>query len=305
MNFLAIHTSNFFCILLFFNLFSGCETDKQQTGDSMVNLAVLEPTKSDDSIAALFISIKKIELKGNEGWITYKQFNDPLQINLLDNKTSKNYFLGEKLLPAGQYMEARLILEGNNKEENDLIVTSGCYLQYNNGEFKSVYIPQDSKNGILAKGKFNLPAEGVVNITLNFDIREGLTETSASGKYLLKPKIKMIVNNDTGVIEGEFEEKNSFNKIAVFAYTSNSYSKSDFFNPAFQEDKLAKSSSSSILNEDGKFILSFLKSGNYDLYFYAYDEEGNFHSLIGSLDNIEIEGGQKTIVKVPKEVLHD
>jgi hypothetical protein len=285
-------------------MFSKCETDKAETGTGKFNLTVQEPNEADENITSIFISIKKIELKGPDGWKTYKTFDVPLTLDLLDSKTNKSYFLGEKLLPAGHYMEARLILDKFDNRHNDVSITSGCYLLYNDNEIKPVYIPNDSKNGIVAKGEFNLPAEGVVNISLNFDIRE-IKQTGEAGHYLLKPKIKMVVNNDTGLLEGEFENNNDYKKIVAFAYSANTFPKNEFMSSAFQEKRLSSSSSSSILNDEGKFVLSFLKSGKYDLYFYSYDEEGNFESLIGKLEDIEIEGGQKTIVKVPKEMMID
>ncbi|MDQ3392810.1 MAG: DUF4382 domain-containing protein, partial [Bacteroidota bacterium] len=141
MGILTFFLGKVFCILLFFNLFTRCEAEKPQTGTGKVNLSVVEPIKANDKISAIYISIKKIELKGPDGWTTYKNFDKPMQLNLLDAEANKSYFLGEKLLPAGHYQEARLILDSRNKKHSDLTITSECYLEYKDGEIKPVFIP--------------------------------------------------------------------------------------------------------------------------------------------------------------------
>lgn len=305
MNFLAISSGKFFFILIILGLFVRCESNKTEQGTGKVNLSVLEPIEADEDISGIIISIKKIELKGSDGWITYKEFETPFQVNLLESEGNLNHFLGEKKLPAGKYDEARLVLESNYNDQNDITITSGGFLQYNNGDVKPVHIPSDSNNAISAKGNFDLAADGVINISLKFDVREGIKDTDDSEIYLLKPQINMVVNNDSGLIEGTFEENKNYKNIVVIAYPATVPSKAGILTKILSNKNQKTASATSISSESGKFILSFLKPGNYDLYFYTNENEDNPKLLLGKLEDIEIEAGQKTIVNVPKEVLID
>lgn len=288
--------------LIFFTSLWGCEQEKDEIGLSNINLIISEPPPVDDHLSGIFLYIKRIDLNGPEGWKTYKEFKEPLIIDVMDQKAGTNFFLGEKLLPAGTYHGARLILDSQDKHR-EIIANSGGYLEYKNGSIKPIFTPDKIQEGIKAEGEFNLASEGVVNVNLNFSFRKGTFTSGTTEKHLLKPTLKILVDDDSGMIDGTFEDPEDYEKIVVFAYPDNLKTAVKMEKYPKSLSKLSASSKNAVLNKNGKFILSFLKSGNYDLYFYAYDQEGNFQHLIGKLEQVHIEGGQKTIISISKDIL--
>jgi hypothetical protein len=294
-----------FHLLLFTFLITsviGCEQEKEEIGLSNINLTIADSPPVEDLLTGVYLFIKRIDLKGPEGWKTYKEFEEPLVIDVLDQKAGTNFFLGEKLLPAGNYYGARLILDSKNKGQ-EIIANSGGYFEYKNGDIKPIFSPNKVQDGIKAEGQFYLNSEGVVNVNLNFGLRKGIEKSGTTEKHLLKPVLKIIVDDDSGMIEGTFENSEDYEKIVVFAYQNNSKNSFNLENHQKELSQLAPSSKNAVLNKDGKFNISFLKSGNYDLYFYAYDQEGNVQHFIGRLEKVQIEGGQKTIIFISPDVL--
>ncbi len=53
-------------------------------------------------------------------------------------------------------------------------------------------------------GGFTVPADGIVNYTIDFDLRHSLVETGA-GNYKLKPVLRMTDNSETGHIAGSID----------------------------------------------------------------------------------------------------
>ncbi|CAN5163646.1 hypothetical protein BH23BAC1_BH23BAC1_42560 [soil metagenome] len=297
--------SPFHFIFFMFSIiaFLGCEQEREEIGLSNINLSISEPPPVEDHLSGIHLFIKRIDLRGVDGWQTYKEFKAPLAIDILNPKSGNNFFLGEKLLPAGTYYGARLILDSQDKGK-EIIANSGGYLEYKNGYLKPIFSPEKIQEGIKADGIFNLDSDGVVNVNLDFSFRKGTIISAGTERHLLKPTLKIVVDDDSGMIDGTFEDPEEFEKIVVFAYQDNMNNSGKKKNQPKSLSELSASSKNAVLNKDGKFILSFLKSGNYDLYFYAYDQEGNYQQVIGKLEKVQIEAGQKTMISISKDILN-
>ena len=71
----------------------------------------------------------------------------------------------------------------------------GCYLEFADNSTEPLFVPSGGETGYKAIGHFEVPVNGTVTVTADFDISEPGTVHVAGSRYILKPTIKLIVND--------------------------------------------------------------------------------------------------------------
>jgi Domain of unknown function (DUF4382) len=199
-------------IILF--MFNACSDDEAK---GRVKIYLTDAPIDGANVEALFLSVSRIELKGEGGWTTVKEFSTPLSIDILDYQNGDSFFVTEETLNAGSYTEARLILNapevGSSPKANP-----DCFIRFTDGTEKELFVPSGGQSGYKVKGSFTVPPDGTVAVTLDFDARKSIVSAGSSGKYLLKPTVRLVANQDAALLEGSFAEHNAYSKILVYAY---------------------------------------------------------------------------------------
>ena len=121
------------------------------------------------------------------GWFTIN--NKPATYDLLKLVNGANAVIGEDTLEAGYYSQLRLYIgSGSN------IVM--------NGQTFNLTTPSGSQSGV----KLNIDAAvqpGIAYLlTLDFDANRSIVQAGKSGKFLLKPVIRVVTTGTTGLIAG-------------------------------------------------------------------------------------------------------
>lgn len=300
-------SKNFFSIALLFSsvlFLTSCSDDKSLSGKGKINLSIADAPVDNEDITGVFITITRVEMNGPDGWETFGDYPDGVKLDLLDYQNGKSHFLDERIIKAGIYKEVRLILDIQENSGQAQVSNPGSYLEFQDGSIQPLFVPSGGQSGYKAKGEFTLPLEGVINITLDFDVRKGVVKAGNSGKYLLKPTIRLVANDDAGMIKGNLIDNSNEDKVIVYAYKNDSYDDSEAETPENAESVAFEGAvTSSMPNEEGRFTLAFISSGIYDLYFVSYDTEGNLIEVLGSVQNMELNGGEIKTVEVSLEDL--
>ena len=195
------------------------------------------------------------------GW-TDITLDPPRTINLLNlNDPTKLNFalesLGETSLGAGHYTQLRLVLEDNNGNQpsaNWIVLT---------GQNPTNKIPLETpsaiRSGVKLIHQFTVNSGQRVDLLLDFDACKSIVRTG-SGKYILKPVIKVIPFALNG-IEG-FVDKQSFVNQSLLG-------KNIMASAQFNGEIVR----ATVVNTDtGKFFLAHLDPGNdYDVVITADD----------------------------------
>ncbi len=285
-------------------LFIACN-DSENDGKGRLGLSLTDGPIDDENVTGVVISIIRTEVKKDGEWTTLNEFDTPVKVNLLDYQNGESLFLTEEVIEAGTYDEVRLILdipEKNGKASQN----RGTYIEFDDGTTKPLFVPSGAQSGYKAKGEFTVPAGGVVNVTLDFDVRKAVVEAGKSGKFLLKPVVRLIVNQDAGLIEGKIDTVGiEINNMNVFAYADDTFTEDEVIDPLDENSRFPNAITSSSISEDGKFVLAFLNSGTYDLYFAQYDEDGNFQELLGTLQDVQVSPGERNVIEFSLEDLTD
>ncbi|GAA0891518.1 DUF4382 domain-containing protein [Fulvivirga kasyanovii] len=286
---------------------TACNDDDSTTnGKGKASIYITDAPIDDANVSAVVISVNRVEANGPEGWETIEEFEEPVSIDLLSYQNGEAFLLTENEMDAGTYSEVRLILN-IKKKVDDQLQNEGSYIEYIDGSKEPLFVPSGAQSGYKAKGEFTIPEGGVVGITLDFDVRKAVVKAGSSGNFILKPTIRLVANQDAAMINGHFNidslDSAGYDKVIAFAYENDTFAESEMDEPEEGEVRFANAVTSSVV-VDGDFTLAFINSGTYDLYFAAYDENGEFVELIGSYEDVTLEAGAKLELDLGLDLLN-
>ncbi|MFA0962183.1 DUF4382 domain-containing protein [Roseivirga sp. BDSF3-8] len=263
--------------------FASCSDDEGSTGT--LSLSITDAPIDADLVEEAVISFTQVEVNGPEGWETVAQFEEPLSINLLDYQEGDGYFITEEELPAGNYSEFRLKLSAPERDGGDA-ANPGSYLKMTDGTVEPLFVPSGSQSGFKIKGEFFLQPDGVTNVTLDFNLRKSVVIAGASEKYLLKPVVRLIVNEDAGMIDGTLVDADSIGgSLVVYSYDDDTFTEAEL-TADLEENAFPNSVNSDLLDEAGDFRLAFMSSGIYDLYFVRTLD--GVEEVIGTRQDVDV-----------------
>lgn len=280
---------------------SGCGGDGGGTTSSSTGVLSLSmtdaPPKLGDDVTEVNIAVIGIEYNHNGSWTTADDF-EPQTFNLLDLQNGKSLHLGDMILPAGHYTEIRFKLAAPTKEA-EVKSNPDCNITFADETSEPLFIPSGGQSGYKGKGDFSITANAKIEVTADFDVQKSIVVTG-NRKYLLKPVIRLVVTELSGVINGTVVDVADYNtttdSLVVYTYTSGTYD-------ASEEDEVDgiifrnAVSSSDVNMTDGNFTLSFLGEGNYSLIAAQYIGD-TFSDVVDVENDVEVFNGQSTHVDV-------
>ena len=284
--------------------FSGCgessgDSDNVQTGTLSLNLTDA-PIIDELNVTGVYITVTGIEYHTTDGWKTMDEFNASINpINLLDWQDGKSISLGDFQLPAGKYTQMRFML--NAQEETGPVKSNaGCFIEFDGDTNKTLYVPSGSQTGYKAIGNYEVPVNGSVSMTADFDVRKSIVASRNGTYFKLKPTIKLVVTNEAGSIKGEVSNLEDNYTYVIYAYeyedgisTWNDDEANDPDPSDSADIRFPNAATSSLIKDAGAYTLSFLGAGSYDLIVATYDENGDYDANHIE-DNISVKSGETT-----------
>lgn len=277
-------------------LTAGCSLGFQQSTGT-VKLSLTDAPIADASdVEGVFITIESIMYNIDDEWVTMEGFEGPQEFNLLELTGGEVAVLGEAELPAGRVAQIRFML-GAPEEGERIAGTPGSYIAVDpDGETDGdagddvkypLFVPSGSQSGYKAVGGFDVPANGTVEITADFDVRKSVLLTGNS-EYILKPTIRLVVNDQAGSITGDFDydtENTDYESYVVFAYEDDTYTSEEAApaDPDVLPFSNAVGSGNAVDTGDDDlfdtYTVAFLAAGTYDLVVAGVDGDGEFTVL--------------------------
>ncbi|MGJ3235373.1 DUF4382 domain-containing protein [Marivirga sp.] len=268
-------------------LFYGC--DRIESGNGRASFYLTDGPLEAENVSEVVISISKVEVFGPEGWTTVKEYENPEAINLLELQGGETFFLDEKELTSGLYDQIRLGLAASATSEASQ--NPPHYVKFNDESVEEIFIPSGNQTGYKIVGDFTIPDGGVTSIIIDFDVRKSVVKAGNSGQFILKPTLRLIEDADVGSIEGSVTGEFDSN-LVVYAYNDGEYSENEK-EPDADGVVFANAVTSSNVDAEGNYNLSFLPSGTYDIVIASFDAEGNFIEVKTQENNVELEAGVK------------
>lgn len=280
-------------VLLAFT-FTSCNKDSE---NGTVRLSITDAPIDSDDIVGVYITITDIQynLNGNQ-WASFADFEGPQLFNLLDLTRGATELLGNLEMEAGTYTQLRFILDApimNSQPQ----ANPGCYLEFENGSTQPLFVPSGSQSGFKGVGAFTVPTNGVVEVTADFDVRKSVVKAGASGIYILKPTIRLVVDNQAGKIVGSVINIPENSQIVVFAYNEGDYTADEANDPPVETPRFPNAISSDMVDEEGAFHVNFLAPKAYDLIVVSL-VDGVFEQVLGIVEGVVVESGKTAIVNI-------
>jgi len=135
-----------------------------------------------------------VELTGNSGNPVTITFPQPKTIDLLNQSGTASAVLFDQPIPAGKYGQIRLIVVADGDPSNS-------YMTLSDGTMHGLQVPDS--NGLKLVSGFTVPSSGVVDYTIDFDLRKAITcPTGQAPACTLKPAERLVDNTTVGNIQG-------------------------------------------------------------------------------------------------------
>ncbi len=120
------------------------------------------------------------------GWQVLR--SEPLNVDLLTLRNGVSTTLAIATVPAGHYTQIRLKLSAGSNVVID-------------GVTHPLTVPSGMQSGYKLVGSFDVPVNGLLDLTLDFDAARSIVLTGP-GTYLLKPTVRVISTISAGSITG-------------------------------------------------------------------------------------------------------
>jgi hypothetical protein len=198
---------------------SGGGSGSSATGDAASDggigtgtLSLMLTDAPTEDLDAVYVTIDEVQVHVVEGetgyWRDAVLLDPDKTYNLLDFVDGETAELGTCFLPAGFYTQMRLII--GLEPEPDALNKYGDLHEYANyvlvngfpEDQEELKIPSGVQTGIKLVHPFEIVEGLTVSLILDFDAQKSVHMTGESGKYILKPTIKVIDTKDNATITG-------------------------------------------------------------------------------------------------------
>jgi len=165
-----------------------------------------------------------------------------------------------------------------------------------------LFVPSGSQSGFKGVGAFNVPQNGIVDVTADFDVRKSVVEAGTSGMFILKPTIRLIVDGQAGKITGAVTNIPENTQIVIFAYEDGTYSNNEALDPPIETPRFPNSISSDMVDLAGNYIIAYLAPKTYHLV-VVKNVNGDFVEVLGVVNNVVVESNKTTNANINLNLL--
>jgi hypothetical protein len=271
---------------------------EEASGTGTLELYLSDAPTGAENITGVYITINEIQYHIDDQWITCEEFEGPKTYNLLELTDGNSTLLGELVLPGGHYNQIRFMLD--IPEMGHFPATPGCYIEFADNSTEPLFVPSGNTTGYKAVGEFSVPINGTVKVTADFDVRKPVV--LADSHYILKPTIRLVVNNEAGRISGLITNNSTYPDIIVFAYEDGTWVDTEDDEPVGPESRFPNAVNSGKMCDDGHYTIPLLAAGTYDLVVAGYNAEV-FGEVLGFISDVEVESNQTTHQDIDTDAL--
>jgi hypothetical protein len=269
----------YFALIIF--VFFACTedgSDSSKTGTLSLFLA----DASTEDYKAVYITIKEVQVhlgdEVNGSWVVVATPN--ITYNLLKLINGIIEQLGIKDLEAGHYTQLRMIIDNTDDDGTNIIGESHPFANYiidQSDTYKELKIPSGYKTGVKIVHGFDIAENQLTELILDFDASKSVVKAGNSGKWILKPTIKVIDRLVSASISGIISDAdtNALEGVMVSAQVYDSNAEDIKYQIVSQGQGISE--------EDGYYFM-YLWPGTYKIVLY---KEG--YSI--ACKSVEVESG--------------
>ncbi len=298
----------------------GCQLSSK---DGSVSLSLTDAPTDALNVDGVWITINQIQYHSGDSWVTVAGF-EPETYNLLDLTGGVTAPLADFTLPAGKVSQIRFILDAPTQGGGSP-TNPGCWISFNDEtEDAPLFIPSGGQSGVKLTGAFDVPINGSVNIVADFDARKSVVVTGGAGadpRYILKPTIRLIVEDQAGRISGTATGLEEDYTYAVYAYEDGSWEASEINedpsgtvdSPGIRFPNAVTSYTLADTDADGNadaasgtdssegnpgYVLAFLAAGDYQVVVARTGSLGVVEAALAGTVTVDAKGSENLVLDV-------
>ncbi len=168
----------------------------QMSEMGQMKLAVADAPPADDATHVVVV-FTGVELTGNNGNPVTITFPEPKSIDLMTQSGTASAVLFDEPIAPGSYSQIRLMVTADGSANNS-------YIDFADGSRMGLRVPSGSETGFKLVSGFTVPSSGVVDYTIDFDLRKAITcPPGQAPACILKPVEQLVDNTSVGNIQGQ------------------------------------------------------------------------------------------------------
>jgi hypothetical protein len=227
-----------------------------------------------DGAQAVLVKFTGVELTGNGGNPVQITFAQPKSIDLLNQSGTASAVLFDQPIPAGSYGQIRVMVVADGDPSNS-------YITLSDGTMHGLRVPSGFETGLKLVSGFTVPSSGVVDYTIDFDLRKAITcPTGQAPVCTLKPTEKLVDNTTVGNIQGVVDNTLVPNGCTpgIYLYSGTVTAPEDMNSTAASSDtNQPQASKVPVANSQPPYYyqFTFLPSGTYTVAFTCQADQDN------------------------------
>ncbi|MDR6560604.1 MULTISPECIES: DUF4382 domain-containing protein [unclassified Arcicella] len=250
-----------------------------------VKVGITDAPIDNAEINGAFVTITEVRLDGKR----YDGFQGPKTVNIAELNNGNFLTLVDGKFQTGTYSKLTFVFDYEKDQAGN---APGTYISKVDGTKTKLAISGNARNSLDVNSKpFTVSETGTTDLMVDFDLRKAIKtyEENAKKNYSfvtygeLQSSVRVVNKSATGTITGHANGYNSTMMGKVVAYV---YKKGEF-NPSTEAKGQGDSSiefknavSSSVVDGNGNFKVSFLEQGNYEIHFASYKPSGDANSSL-------------------------
>ena len=150
-----------------------------------------------DGAPHVVVQFTGVELTGNGGNPVTITFSSPKSIDLVTQSGTASAELFDQPISPGSYGQVRLMVNADGNANDSYIILA-------DGSMHGLIIPSGDQTGLKLVSGFTVPSSGVVDYTIDFDLRKAITcPPGQSPACILNPALRLVDNTTVGNIQGQ------------------------------------------------------------------------------------------------------
>lgn len=165
------------------------------SGASQGTLATVLTDAASDAYRAVYVTIDRVDVHHDADGSWQTVATPGKTYNLLDLVNGVRQTLGITALDAGHYTQLRLVLGATPGPGTNLFSLPHPYANYvidNSNAVHELTVPSGLTTGLKVVNGFDVSAGGNTELLLDFDALSSVVVAGSSGKYQLKPTVKVL-----------------------------------------------------------------------------------------------------------------
>jgi hypothetical protein len=252
-------------------------------------------------VEGVFVTVTDVKIDGE----SFAGFEGKQTIDLMAYQNGNTVMLADGELEAKSYSQISLVLDYETDANGN---SPGCYVKKSDGSKASLSANGESNSEIALNHNFMVESQSQTSLVIDFDLRKTVSEINGEYEFVaesdMESRIRVANESETGHIKGESENTPASDETyVVYAYAEGSFNaESETTSNSEGELLFANAVTSSKVESDGSYQLSFLENGEYEITVAKYTTnnsgETEFQGLFDLSILIDGSASSTTVVEV-------